>query len=90
MNLERKLALIKANQDKIFSVEFIKKDGTLRKMTAKLGVTKHLRGGGKNTCDTYDHLVTVFDMEKKAYRNINVNTLVSMKGLGQEHFFKEV
>lgn len=90
MNLERKLALIKANEGKIFSVEFIKKNGELRKMMARLGVTKHLRGGNKNTCDAYDHLVTVFDVVKGQYRNINVNTLISLKGMGQEHYFKEV
>jgi len=90
MNLERKLALIKANEGKIFSVEFTKKDGTLRKMVARLGVVKHLRGGGKNTCDAYDHLVTVWDMQKEAYRNINVDTMISLKAGGNEYFFKEV
>lgn len=90
MNLERKLALIKANEGKIFSVRFTKKDGTLRDMVCRLGVMKHLRGGNKNTCDAYDHLVTVFDVTKEQYRNINVNTLISLKGMGQEHYFKEV
>ena len=32
-------------QNKIFSVEFTKKDGTLRKMVCRLGVKKHLKGG---------------------------------------------
>lgn len=90
MNLERKLALIKANEGKVFSVEFLKKDGTLRKMVARLGVTKHLRGGGKNTCEAYQNLVTVFDMQKEQYRNINVDTLISMKSNGNEYYFKEV
>jgi hypothetical protein len=32
-------------ETKIFSVDFIKKDGSLRTMIARLGVRKHLQGG---------------------------------------------
>ena len=42
--------------NKFFSVEFYKKDGTLRKMQCRLGVTKHLKGGTKSyDSDASDH-----------------------------------
>jgi hypothetical protein len=64
---------------KIFSVIFQKKDGTLREMVCRLGVTKHLKGGElKYSPEDFNYL-TVFDMQKKEYRTINVNTLKRIK-----------
>ena len=60
---------------KIFSVHFIKKDGTLRKMTARLGVKKHLKGGQKSYNDKDFNHLTVFDLVKRGYRTINLNTV---------------
>lgn len=73
MNEPKKIRELVGN--KIFSVTFEKKDGTLREMTCRLDVKKHLKGGEK-TYDTEaaNHL-TVFDMQKKGYRTININTL---------------
>lgn len=73
--------------NKIFSVEFIKKDGTVREMTCRLGVTKHLKGGElKHDANALGHLV-VFDMQKQAYRTINFNTLKRIKLEGKEYNF---
>ncbi|WP_193151290.1 hypothetical protein [Sulfurimonas sediminis] len=36
--------IIKSTHGKIFSCEFIKKDGSIRKMVARLGVAKNLKG----------------------------------------------
>lgn len=64
---------------KIFSVVFEKKDGTLREMVCRLGVTRHLKGGEMSySPDDFNYLV-VFDMQKEAYRTINVNTLRKFK-----------
>jgi hypothetical protein len=64
---------------KIFSVTFEKKDGTLREMVCRLGVTRHLKGGEMSySPDDFNYLV-VFDMQKEAYRTINVNTLRQFK-----------
>jgi len=41
---EKIVASIKATNGAIFGVEFIKKDGSLRKMTCRTGVKSHLRG----------------------------------------------
>jgi len=64
-------------QGKIFSVSFIKKDGTERTMVCRLGVQKHL-SGGKNVNDPSQHL-TVFDMHKKAYRNVALGTIYQLR-----------
>lgn len=72
---------------KIFSVQFYKKDGTLREMTCRLGVTKHLKGGElKHNPSELNHLI-VFDMQKGGYRTINFNTLVKIKFEGNEITF---
>ena len=62
---------------KIFSVSFIKKDGTERTMVCRLGVQKYL-SGGKSVNDPNKHL-TVFDMQKKAYRNVALETIYKLR-----------
>ena len=64
---------------KIFAVVFQKKDGTLREMVCRLGVTKHLRGGELGYDAEALNYLTVFDMQKQEYRTINVNTLKQIK-----------
>jgi len=56
---------ILAKGNRMFSVTFIKKDGSLRRMVARLGVRKGL--------------MVVFDMHKKEFRMINLNTIVELK-----------
>ena len=70
--------VIKSTHGKIFSCEFIKKDGSLRKMVARLGVAKNLKGG-KNGASAKNSLVTVYDMVARAYRMINLETLTTLK-----------
>lgn len=61
--------------NKIFSAEFIKKDGSLRKMVCRLGVKKHLKGGELGYDAEALNYLTVFDIQSEEYRTINVNTL---------------
>lgn len=69
---------------KIFTVEFIKKDGTLRKMNARLGVKKHLKGGTLAFDPSERNLLPVFDMQKEGYRMINASTILTIKIGGRE------
>ena len=64
--------------NKIFSVEFTKKDGSLRKMVCRLGVKKHLKGGELGYDAEALNYLTVFDLQSEEYRTINVNTLKSI------------
>lgn len=76
-------SIIEATNGKIFSVVFIKKDGTERHMVARLGVTKHLKGG-ECTLNREQYIVA-YDMAKKAYRAINRDTIVSVSAMGENY-----
>lgn len=70
---------VSETKGKIFSVSFIKKDNTLRKMRCRTGVTKHLQGGGELAYDPIEKgLLSVFDMENQGYRMINLRTIVNI------------
>ena len=64
---------------KIFSAVFIKKDGEKRKMNCRRGVAKYVKGVGLKFKPEEHNLLGVFDMHKKAYRFINLETLIQIK-----------
>lgn len=66
--------------NKIFTVTFEKKDGTLRVLNGRLDVKKHLKGGSKG----YDksNLLTVYDLKNKGYRTVNLDKITKLKTLG--------
>lgn len=70
--------------NKIFTIEFIKKDGSLRVMNARLGVTKHLQGGEQKYNPEELNYLTVFDMQTGAYRTINCNTIQKFTFQGED------
>lgn len=67
----------------IFSATFIKKDGTLRKIKARCGVKKGTNGVGLSFDPLTKNLLPVFDMDKQAFRMINLNTLKEVKIKGK-------
>jgi len=78
--------LKKAAKKNIVSGVFIKKDGEKRTMTFRLGVKKNLAGGA-NKVERLDRpYLTVFDMQKNAYRTVNLRTLetLTVKGVTYE------
>lgn len=74
--------IVATSNGKMVSVTFIKKDGSMRAMVCRLGVTKGLKGG-ESTLDSGQYL-TVYDVQKQGYRAINKETIVSVKAQGQE------
>lgn len=62
--------------NKIFTVTFTKKDGTIRNLNGRIGVIKHLKGGDKTVPESY---VVVYDLVKKAYRCFNPETVIKVK-----------
>lgn len=64
---------------KIFSATFVKKDGTVRKIRARLGVTKALKGGELTYNPSEHNNLIVFDLEKQAYRTIKFDMLLEIK-----------
>ena len=80
MNSNELASIVAASNGRFVSVTFVKKDGTERTMLCRLGVTKHLKGGeSKLNADKY---LTVFDVQKEAYRAINKDTILSVKLAG--------
>lgn len=63
---------------KIFHIKFVKKDGSVRPMTCRLGVHKHLKGG-ESTTRHLPNLITVFDLQNNGYRNVNLDTVIEFK-----------
>ena len=79
------LNLLKENKHEIFSVVFLKKNGELRHMKCRFGVKKHLKGGDLSFNPLERSLLVVFDMQKKGYRMINLETLMSINMKGVEY-----
>jgi len=64
---------------KIVTVTFTKKDGSIRIMNCRLGVTKHLKGG-ESTLNP-DKYITVYDLQSKGYRAIAKDQILDIKGV---------
>lgn len=70
-------------EDTIFGVEFVKKDGSIRKMQARRHVLKTLTGAGdKYGEEAKAKYIKLFDMAKGEYRAVNRDTIrrVSLRG----------
>ena len=72
-------------QDEFFSIEFIKSDGSKRVLNGRLGVTKHLKGG-TDCNDMFKHL-TVFDVQKQGYRNVDLASVEAVNAHGFRYRF---
>jgi hypothetical protein len=70
---------ILAKGNRMFSVTFIKKDGSIRRMVARLGVRKGVKGKGMSFNPSDKGLMVVFDMHKREFRMINLETIVELK-----------
>lgn len=68
-------AIVNTN-GKLFEVVFTKKDGSLRKMLGKYGVTRFLKNKKKSSFLKEDAII-VFDCEKKGYRTVKVDQVKS-------------
>lgn len=87
MIIDKKQAikLISKSNGKIFSVKFLKKDNSLRQMTCRLGVKKHLKGGELSFNPKEYDLIPVFDLEKNSYRMINLESLLELNIENQKY-----
>ena len=69
----------------IFSAVFRKKNGEKRLMNCRTKVHKYVKGIGVKFKPLERGLVTVFDLQKGAYRFINLETLEQLKIEGIEY-----
>ena len=70
-------AMIKSTKGRFFSAEFIKANGSKRKIIGRIGCHKGVKGVGRKF--QKENLVTVFDAQAKEYRMINVDTMLTFK-----------
>lgn len=66
------------SRGRIFGVTFTKADGTTRKMTARLGVTKYLKGTGTRITTKAENMV-VFDMSIREYRTVPLSNVFEIR-----------
>jgi hypothetical protein len=81
MNIQEFKTEVKGN---FFRACFIKKDGTVREMTARFGVKKHLKGGELKYNPESLNYIVVFDIDKGEYRTINMDKLIYLRYNGKE------
>ena len=83
------VGVINAQGGKFHTVIFIKKDGTLRTMNCRNGVTKHLKGGSLNYSRADKGLLGTWDTVAKGYRSINVKAIVAVHANGMDYVVRE-
>ena len=77
-------AKLRSTNGRLFTVTFVKANGEERKLTGRLGVTKHL-AGGINTVKHLTQYLTVAEFGNKSvggkvvYRNVNLDSVLSAK-----------
>ena len=75
---------------KIFTAQFIKKDGSRRLMNCRTNVKKFTNGKGLSFDPIARNLLPVYDLKKKDYRFINLSTLISVKIGGKEYYINDI
>lgn len=75
--------VIEQSNGKILTVVFVKKDGSERVLNGRLGVKSHLKGGTSSV--DHDKYINIFDMQAGGYRNINRDTIKSVRVGGVEY-----
>lgn len=83
-NFRETLEKIQTAENTFFHVEFIKKDGSLRKMNARLGVKKGVKGTGMAYDPIEKGLLPVYDMANNGFRMVNLNTVTKLQIKGEE------
>lgn len=71
--------LIERLNGRFVGVDFVKQDGSVRRLNGRLGVHSYLKGG-VNTVETDARpYLTVFDVQTMGYRTVNLETMCSLR-----------
>lgn len=75
-----KQAIEKIVGNKFFYISYFKKDGTYRQMdSARLNVSKHLKGGQNKNPNLNKTQIVVFDNNKSGYRTLNIEKIIEIR-----------
>lgn len=89
LNREQLKYILKNSKGKIMTIAYRKKDGSLRTINTRTGVKKDITGKGLTyNPDEYGYVI-LWDLNKKAYRTVNVNTVTTLKGGGEIYKIQE-
>jgi hypothetical protein len=89
LNKEQLRYILKNSKGKIMTIAYRKKDGTLRTINTRTGVKKDITGKGLTyNPDEYGYVI-LWDLNKKAYRTVNTNTVTTLKGGGEIYKIQE-
>lgn len=66
-------------ETQIFTLVFLKKDETLRRMLCRRGVKKHLKTDKPSTMAHLSHMKVVYDMEAADYRAFDMRKVIWIK-----------
>ena len=78
INKNKAKELIKESKGLIFSTTFVKKDNTIRTLTSRTG-KQYTPTGRKAPYKPQDYnLIALYDMRKKAFRMLNLKTLITL------------
>lgn len=75
---------LRAQADRFLTVEFVKQDGSYRKLTGRFQVRKHLKGGDNKTVAIDRPYMTIFDVQAAGYRTINLETVSKVRACGMD------
>ena len=81
-------AILRQSKGRVFTVNFVKRtDGEVRTMNCRSGVSKGVTGVGR-TFDPNEHgLMSVYDMQVRDYRMINLDHILTAQVDGTEYIF---
>jgi hypothetical protein len=89
INKDKAKELISQSKGRIFSTTFIKKDNTLRTLTARIGKQYTPKTDRKAPYEAQNYnLLPLYDMRKKAFRMLNFNTLLTLSINNNKYIIK--
>lgn len=81
--------VIARTKGRCFCAIFIKRDGTLRRLNARIGVKKGTNGKGLKFKPSRKRLISVYDMSKREHRFISVMRILSLKVGNKKYYVRE-
>ena len=70
---------IKESKGRLMSLNYIKNNGSVRRLIGRTGVRSYLKGGVNNVERLDRPYLTMFDMQLREYRTVSLDTLMSFK-----------
>ncbi len=82
--------LINKSKGQIFTATFTKRDNSTRVMNCRLGVQKGITGKGMAFEPAVRGLKPVYDMQKKDWRMVNLETITNLKINKKEYLVMDI